>query len=219
MDCNEYIAQVEAHSKKLSAVKRSILGRLWEEGDSFPRGWVASSILLELTGQKYFDRRTRELRDENGCDIETEHVNGEHSYRLNSLTLGTANTRLYLSEKEKKALFEASSYTCATCGVVLGAGMKGLQADHKKPLIRGGSHESSNWQAMCNVCNVGKRRACADCEEDCEQCPWAYPEKFGVMTMLPIPQETYSKLVEKFGAEKGAVSEGIVAILNEKLSS
>ncbi len=218
MNCDEYIVQVEAHSKKLSDVKKKILRLLWEEGDSFPRGWVASSVLLDLTGQKYFDRRTRELRDENGCDIETEPVDGEHSYRLNSLTLGTANTRLYLSEKEKKALFEASGYTCATCGVVLEAGMKGLQADHKHPLIRGGNHEASNWQPMCNVCNVGKRRACADCEEDCQQCPWAFPERFGVMTMLPIPHEMHEKLEKLYGTDKEKITDGILSVLNEKLS-
>ena len=58
--------------KRLSEVKLTILKRLWGSDDiDFPKPGVSSIELLELTGQKYFDRRTRELRDELGCDLES----------------------------------------------------------------------------------------------------------------------------------------------------
>lgn len=135
---------------RLSDVKRKILVELWNAGDAFPREWVASSHLLEITQQKYFDRRTRELRDEKGCDIETKHINGEHHYRLVSDKLAASNPRLYLTEAQKKDLFRRSGSTCQVCGVEVEAGVRGLQADHKVPLIRGGTHHLENWQAVCN---------------------------------------------------------------------
>ncbi|MGB3638729.1 MAG: hypothetical protein WBA39_14320 [Rivularia sp. (in: cyanobacteria)] len=62
-----YLSQVEQRistlsgkRKKLSQVKITILRTLWEEGNQFPREWVLSNKLLQLTGQKYFDRRIRE---------------------------------------------------------------------------------------------------------------------------------------------------------------
>ncbi|MDG1950424.1 MAG: HNH endonuclease signature motif containing protein [bacterium] len=53
--------------------------------------------------------------------------------------------------------------------------MRGLQADHKVPLSRGGTNDLSNWQAICNTCNVIKRRACQGCSIDCQTCAWAHP--------------------------------------------
>ncbi|MFK4765106.1 HNH endonuclease [Desulfobaculum sp. SPO524] len=205
MTYEQYIQQIEENSKKLSAVKKTIIKSLWGSDDAFPKSWVASSELLELTSQKYFDRRIRELRDENGCDIESQPVNGQHSYRLKSSILKNAHIRTYLGEKEKKFLFQKHEYTCAICGKWIEAGVRGLQADHKIPLIRGGKHSLGNWQPLCNVCNVGKRKACAECTDDCEQCPWAFPEKFGVITMLPIPDAINRKLQSKFDNKKDII--------------
>ena len=74
MTFNEYLELLPA-KKKLSEVKLKILKRLWgEEADTFPKPWVSSEELLHLTGQKYFDRRTRELRDQVGCDLESSYM-------------------------------------------------------------------------------------------------------------------------------------------------
>lgn len=176
---------------RLSDVKRKILAELWNAGDTFPRGWVASSRLLEITQQKYFDRRTRELRDEKGCDIETKHINGEHHYRLVSNKVAKSNPRLYLTEAQKKELFRRAQNTCQVCGAQMEAGVRGLQADHKIPLIRGGSHSLENWQAVCNECNVAKRRACQGCEEECATCQWAFPENAGFPLTARVPREVF----------------------------
>lgn len=190
---------------KLSPVKRTILDTLWNAGDTFPRNWVASSHLLAITNQKYFDRRTRELRDELGLDIETRHIHGEHHYRLISDQVKSANPRLYLSESQKRALFRREDNTCQVCGTRAEAGVRGLQADHKIPLIRGGSHEESNWQSLCNVCNVAKRRACQDCELDCYKCPWAFPDELGLTLSVQLPKDLFDRVQAKIVRDRNWV--------------
>jgi hypothetical protein len=181
----------------LSDVKLVILQRLWEEGSDFPRGWVLSSALLALTKQKYFDRRVRELRDENGCDIATGSSAGEHAYRLVSASLLPSNPRAYLSKGQKRALFERAEYRCIVCGRTFAPGVRGLQADHKVPLKRGGAHDLANWQSLCVECNVAKRRACAECDLDCKQCPWAYPERVGRRVQLTLSVDLEALLQEE----------------------
>ncbi|MCM8921836.1 MAG: HNH endonuclease [Candidatus Thiodiazotropha sp.] len=192
--------------RKLSGVKLKIITRLWgNDNDQFPKPWVSSAELLDLTSQKYFDRRTRELRDQLGCDIESAYIEkfSGHGWRINSDTLSPPQDRDYLTQNQKDKLFQGYNFTCVTCGIQIEAGIRGLQADHKIPLSRGGSNDLINWQPMCNNCNVGKRRACEGCSLDCQACSWAFPEEFGVKTMLSINEKTlrrvdiYSKKINK----------------------
>lgn len=198
---------------QLSDVKLVILQRLWDEGMDFPRGWVSSSALLVLTKQKYFDRRVRELRDEVGCDIETVNLKGEHSYRLRSARVLAANPRAYLSAKEKRDLFERAGHCCAVCGRNLAAGIRGLQADHKVPLMRGGSHDSSNWQPLCVECNVAKRRVCAGCKLDCKQCPWAYPDRIGRRVQLTLAIELESRIQDQARRSGKSLQEVLIDVI------
>lgn len=188
--------------KNLSDVKIKILDALWNNGDTFPREWVSSSDLLALTNQKYFDRRTRELRDELGLNIETKHINGEHHYRLVSDEISDSNPRFYLTETQKRALFETQRNMCQICGKVAEAGLRGLQADHKVPLIKGGTHDADNWQSICVECNVAKRRACQGCNDDCNTCAWAFPEKSGMPLTLRLPPELFDKVQSKLESNK-----------------
>ncbi len=198
--------------RKLSEVKHKILIKLWGSNkDPFPKPWISSEELLELTGQKYFDRRTRELRDQLGCDIESsyrEEFSG-HAWRLNSEILASPQDREYLSQSQKKKLFEGSEYCCATCGLQIDTGIRGLQADHKVPLSRGGGNELNNWQPMCNNCNVGKRRACEGCDLECKTCSWAFPESFGVITMLAISEKTLRR-VDNYSSEVGLARDKVM---------
>jgi 5-methylcytosine-specific restriction endonuclease McrA len=182
MKFEEYIEKLPS-KRKLSEVKFKILKRLWGTDDNkFPKPWVSSAELLELTGQKYFDRRTRELRDQMGCDLEAayqEKFSG-HAWRISSSKLAVPQDRDYLTQSQKIKLFEESGYCCVTCGLKVDAGIRGLQADHKVPISRGGSNSLDNWQPMCNNCNVGKRRACEGCSLECDTCSWAFPELVGV---------------------------------------
>lgn len=196
MKFDDYL-KVLPSGRKLSSVKLQILKRLWSsDSDAFPKPWVSSAELLTLTNQKYFDRRTRELRDQLGCELETsyrEEFSG-HAWRLASASLASPQNRDYLSQAQKLKLFDSYDYHCATCGRQTDAGVRGLQADHKIPLSRGGSNDMSNWQPMCNNCNVGKRRACEGCQFDCEVCSWAFPEKVGIKTMIDINQKILDRI-------------------------
>jgi 5-methylcytosine-specific restriction endonuclease McrA len=196
MKIDEYIESLPVKTK-LSEVKLKILRRLWgEEQDCFPKPWVSSAELLNITGQKYFDRRTRELRDQIGCDLETAYQESftGHAWRINSPNLAVPQDREYLTQSQKIKLFELANYCCSTCGVRVDAGVRGLQADHKVPISRGGSSSLDNWQPMCNNCNVGKRRACEGCTIECESCSWAFPEVVGVKTMLAISEKTLRRI-------------------------
>ena len=85
-------------------------------------------------------------------------------------------------------MFEQAKHTCSICGKFSLAGVRGLQADHRVPLTRGGSEELRNWQPICNECNVVKRRQCQDCTLNCETCSWAYPEKSSKKLLINIPK-------------------------------
>lgn len=211
MDINEYLKSLPT-KRKLSEAKLKILIRLWgNEEDSFPKPWVSSAELLELTGQKYFDRRTRELRDQLGCDIETAYQEKfvGHGWRINSEKLSPPQDREYLTQTQKVELFGNSNYCCATCGVRIEAGVRGLQADHKVPLSRGGSNDIKNWQPMCNNCNVGKRRACEGCELDCNSCSWAFPEIVGVKTMHAISEQTLRR-IDLYATRSGKTADKVM---------
>ena len=196
MKIEDYIELLPSKGK-LSKVKLKILTRLWgNDQNTFPKPWVSSSELLELTGQKYFDRRARELRDVLGCDIESSYRDeyAGYAWRIVSPKLALSQKREYLTQAQKEKLFKDGKYICATCGVKSAAGIRGLQADHKVPLSRSGGNDLANWQPMCNNCNVGKRRACEGCQLDCQTCSWAFPEKVGIKTILSISERTLRRV-------------------------
>lgn len=215
MKYDEYVASLPTN---LSTVKADILRTLWIAGSTFPRDWVKSSYLLELTNQKYFDRRIRELKDNTGCDIETSIIDGEHAYRLTSTSLAKYNPRLYLSATQKRALFESSDYSCIVCGKEIGEDNKGLEADHKIPLSREGSHVSTNWQALCNECNVAKRRACQGCDLDCKKCPWAFPENCGTRVVIRIPMPTIKQLQDRGISNVDEIERFLINSLRDNLN-
>ena len=93
--------------------------------------------------------------------------------------------------------------------------MRGLQADHKVPLSRGGAQEIENWQALCNECNVVKRRACEGCNDDCQECAWAFPEKFGGSVRISLPSKLYARLKARSAGGSVKMEEIIVSILND----
>ena len=211
----EYLSKLPA-KRDLSDVKLLILKRLWgNDTTPFPKPWVSSDELLQLTGQKYFDRRTRELRDSLGCDIESGYSQqfSGHAWRFKSDTIAIPQDREYLSESQKTGLFNNHNYTCAACGFKTLPGIRGLQADHKIPLSRGGVNDIYNWQPLCHNCNVGKRRACAGCELFCGTCSWAFPEKHGIPTMINLTEDALRK------AERTAIEQGTTLsdILNQAI--
>lgn len=86
---------------------------------------------------------------------------------------------------------EEYHHVCAACGRT--PDKIGFQQDHKVPRLRGGSDELSNWQPLCDECNNFKSTACRDCKLDCQNCCWAYPEKF---KPIRIPGQLVKRLRE-----------------------
>ncbi|MDE8754184.1 HNH endonuclease signature motif containing protein [Pectobacterium polaris] len=214
----EYLSKLPS-KKGLSDVKYLILKKLWHSDEiGFPKPWISSAELLELTQQKYFDRRARELRDQFGCDVESKHIAefSGHGWRLKSDEIAPPLDREYLTESQRSALFSSYHYSCATCGKKVAAGLRGLQADHKIPLSRGGGNELANWQPLCHNCNVGKRRACFECEQMCRSCSWAYPGDFGIPTIIHLNEQTLRK-AEKLAADSGNTLNGIIDYAIRKL--
>ncbi len=198
--------------KKLSGVKHIILRRLWgKDCDSFPKPWVSSAELLELTGQKYFDRRTRELRDSLGCDLESAYQEtfSGHAWRFKSDKLAPPLEREYLTKTQKEHLFAEADYRCVACGIQIKAGVRGLQADHKIPLSRGGTNALENWQSVCHNCNVGKKRSCEGCNLDCQRCSWAFPEKCGIPTLLNL-NEPLLRTINRIGKIESISQEQVI---------
>jgi len=170
-----------------------MIEHLWNAGNSFPRNWVPRIELLDLTQQSDYRRRLTEIRDERGIDIELD--KGTNQYRLNSASLNPANPRAYLTKKQKEGLLDSEKYRCQTCLTQdINNTSKTMQADHKIPLSRGGTHVKTNWQTLCHVCNVGKRRACEGCTRDCNLCVWAFPKKYGSKLLLNFDHSVIEKL-------------------------
>lgn len=185
MSLEEYLSGIAA---SISAVKRKIITRLWQEGSTFPRDGVSTSELLKLTGQKYFDRRIRELRDEYGCEIEVVRIGKEPYYRLLSNNLGPRNPRGFFSKKQKVILQDMAGGECQICRNAFES-EDAFQADHRIPIIRSGPTSIDNGQAVCVGCNVFKRGICKGCEKDCNSCVLAFPEKESRRIMVDLPDE------------------------------
>jgi hypothetical protein len=170
----EYIENINKNTQKpLSKTKKDILQLLWSTSEDFPKEWIMSKDILEKTNQGEFARRIRELK-EAGCDIESGIHESLPAYRLISEHLKIAKIREYLNPYEKTLISTKQSNCCAVCSINLTE--NNPQADHKIPLDRCGTNDKENWQILCRNCNIGKRAACAGCELDCLQCPWAFPE-------------------------------------------
>ena len=215
MNFEEY-CEVVSKSQKLSSVKIKILRALWGDEILLNSKWMPSSQLLKITNQKYFDRRARELRDQNGCDIQSSIMNGEHVWRLNSTALSSGNLRAYLTNAQKENLFKIANYRCAVCGSTMDPGIRGLQADHKKPLNRGGTNDLSNWQPLCNECNVAKRRACAGCNADCNTCSWCVPDTIGLSISFKVDPKNFDIINNKLKIEPNFIENAIAFYLKNQ---
>lgn len=160
-----------------SEAKLTILKLLWS-GE-----WILGDDILAAVGQAYYDRRIRELRDEDGWEIETGWLKNKKgisrpAYRLTSHVRGKGIKRAHVTNEDRKFVLTRDGYKCQICGTDLRGGRNNPQIDHKIPLIRDGKSEISNYQAICSNCNVIKRGVCLMCSlPSCDKCYLAYPEK------------------------------------------
>ena len=60
---------------------------------------------------------------------------------------------------------------------------------------------------------VGKRRACTGCHDDCYVCPWAYPEKTGILTTIRLPHDLLNKIKGQAGNDQTMKNKLIIKAL------
>ncbi len=157
-----------------------ILKTLWPKGHGIPGPLVEEAKLRraidEYRGKPYVDtfRRVRELQGEEGfLGI----VKGGNKYQLIHTTISSKRIlRIHLKDSEWNAVLSRYQWKCAVCG--RSPRDKRFQQDHKIPRLRGGGDDLDNWQPLCDECNNFKSTACRDCQLNCGQCSWAYPEKY-----------------------------------------
>ncbi len=161
-------------------IYRIILETLWPKGHGIPGPVIdreeIRKAISEAKGKDYHDpfRRLRELQgDEGFLGI----IKSGQKYQLVHLNISPKKQpRTSLSDTNWKKVLEKYGNVCAACGCA--PDENGLQQDHKVPRARGGTDAITNWQPLCDSCNIDKSVACRGCKKDCTQCGWAYPEYY-----------------------------------------
>ena len=126
---------------------------------------IGSETLRSIARISEWARRVRELRDEEGYDIQTH--NDRDDLKPGQYVLVSAKPRPRIARgirpDQRSRILERNGFTCQTCGA--GAGEQDpvdprkrirLQVDHIKPLSEGGSNEDSNLRVVCSACNKGR---------------------------------------------------------------
>lgn len=126
---------------------------------------VTTHQIAEVAGIKDYQRRIRELRNEEGLQISSYRDRVDlrpDEYRFESLAGLPAISRA-ISERTRAEILERNGFTCRMCGA--GAGDPDpyspqrkvrLVIDHRIPISQGGTDDPLNLQAVCTNCNAGR---------------------------------------------------------------
>lgn len=108
-------------------------------------------------------RRVRELRDEQGYNIQTHNDRSELSpgeYIMVDLSQGPCRERA-ISKETRALVLDRDGFTCQSCGAVAGephphdGRVTRLQLGHWKDKSQGGTDDPDNLRVLCSVCNEG----------------------------------------------------------------
>ena len=134
---------------------------------------VTTKQISDVAGIHDYQRRIRELRDEEGMQIRS-HVDlvtlkpGE--YILETMDRMPAIERT-ISPQLRAEILERNGFTCQQCGSAAGdpdiynPGRKvRLHVDHIIPISQGGTDNRDNLRALCSNCNQGKHNIQAPSE-------------------------------------------------------
>ena len=197
---------------------RVILETLWPAGRGIPGPHVSEDELREAVNRfrkenrvgrdpdrRYLDvfRRVRELQGEEGV---VGAIKQGRNYQLVDLDLAPKRVpRTGLGDADWAKVLGRYDGACASCGrkppdVV-------LEQDHKVPRLRGGGDEVENWQPLCTECNNHKSIRCRNCQLECRQCPWAFPEEIAPVRLSRGSMEALRQAADKLGADPSTLAD------------
>ncbi len=189
----------------IGSAKIIILTALW------PGGWVHGKEIYKLIEQTYYDRRIRELA-ECGWEIETDESHLKYCLRSHIKKVGRKRT--YPNSKLKSELKKRDDDRCKICN----SKDINIQYDHKVPHQRGGTTTLNNMQLLCRHCNIEKRGACANCQdESCEKCGYAFPEKYSQRTLILWDTKLYERLLKEADEKRLNICELVKKIVHDAL--
>lgn len=205
---------------------RVVLETLWPPNHGLPGPYVLEVELRTAidnyrskrhTGtepyKNYIDvfRRVRELQGEEGV---TGIARQGQRFQLVDLELSMKRTpRTKLNESDWERLLAAHNKKCPVCGRLYGT-IK-FDQDHKVPRLKGGGDELTNWQPLCGECNNFKSTACRGCELDCQNCPWAFPERHSLIKIGNDDANRIREYARKLGISPSDLMKKIVAYFFE----
>jgi hypothetical protein len=125
---------------------------------------MTSDELREVAGTSEWARRVRELRDEEGYQILTNHDRSD--LKIGEYLLETAKPQpafeRAISKEVRAYVLDRNGFTCQMCGAVAGephpydpAKTTRLHIGHIIDKSAGGTDDPSNLRAICSVCNEG----------------------------------------------------------------
>lgn len=125
---------------------------------------ISSDELREIAGISEWARRVRELRNEEGLNIQTHNDRSDlkpGEYILVDLKPIPSFAR-EISKETRALVLDRNGYTCQSCGAAAGEPnpydgnrKTRLHIAHIIDKSMGGSDEPANLKAVCSVCNEG----------------------------------------------------------------
>lgn len=126
---------------------------------------VTTQQVGTVAGIQDYQRRIRELRDEEGMEIRSYRDDASlkpSEYRLDSLHRRPVVSR-GISPQLRTFILERNGFTCQLCGRTGGdtdptnpARKVQLVIDHETPISQGGSDTAENLRVLCSACNHGR---------------------------------------------------------------
>lgn len=168
---------------------------------------ITTTELSEAAGIHDYQRRIRELRNEEGMQI-LSHKDRDtlkpSEYLIETLTPLPVIAR-DISDKLRRHILERNGYTCQVCGA--GAGEESLcepgkkcrlEIDHAVPISQGGTDEEHNLRAVCVWYNKDKSNLKVPTSRDAINA-------MALIRRQPrgVQLEVYEFLAKKFGPKPG----------------
>jgi hypothetical protein len=109
------------------------------------------------------------------------------------ISLAVSEYRKSLTKKQQDEIYNKFGGRCSITKISLHKKLPGnyfykhsllATYNHRIPISKGGTNESSNWQLLSVLANEEKNKICNICDKNlCKECALAYPEKYDIIQM------------------------------------